>query len=33
MSLNGMEDLVVKEPEDKALEAMEKQQLVSVIID
>lgn len=33
MSLNGMEDLVVKEPEDKALEQMEKQQLVSVIID
>ncbi|MBQ9238473.1 MAG: hypothetical protein IJ191_04050 [Treponema sp.] len=28
-----MEDLVVREPEDKALEAMEKQQLVSVIVD
>ena len=31
--MNGMEDLIVKEPEDKALEQMEKQQLVSVIID
>ena len=31
--MNGMEDLVIKEPEDKALEAMEKEQLVSVIID
>lgn len=31
--MNGMEELIVKEPEDKALEAMEKQQLVSVIID
>lgn len=28
-----MEDLIKKEPEDKALEQMEKQQLVSVIID
>lgn len=28
-----MEDLIIKEPEDKALEQMEKQQLVSVIID
>ena len=31
--MNGMEELTVKEPEDKALEAMEKQQLVSVIVD
>lgn len=31
--MNGMEDLIVKEPEDKTLEQMEKQQLVSVIID
>lgn len=31
--MNGMEDLIVKEPEDKALEQMEKQQLVSVIVD
>ncbi|MDO5773243.1 MAG: hypothetical protein Q4P16_02890 [Spirochaetales bacterium] len=31
--MNGMEDLIIQEPEDKALEAMEKQQLVSVIID
>ncbi len=31
--MNGMEALVVKELEDKALEAMKKTQLVSVIID
>ena len=31
--MNGIEDLIVKEPEDKTLEQMEKQQLVSVIID
>ena len=27
--MNGIEDLIVKEPEDKTLEQMEKQQLVS----
>lgn len=31
--MNGMEDLIVKEAEDKTLEQMEKQQLVSVIVD
>lgn len=31
--MNGMEDLIVKEPEDKTPEQMEKQQLVSVIVD
>lgn len=30
--MNGMEELTVKEPEDKALE-VEKQQLASVIVD
>lgn len=31
--MNGMEDLTIREPKDKALEAMEKEQLVSVICD
>lgn len=31
--MNGMEELVIKDPENKALEQMEKEQLVSVIVD
>ena len=31
--MNGTEELIVKEPKDKALETLDKEQLVSVIVD